>query len=403
MKYHYQGYDRKAQVVNGTIDASSDKDALNKLRELNIMPKLLEAEAPEAGVMDSLFSSEAPSLKEFIVFIRQLSVLQNAGLPIVQSLEVLSTQTPNKGFAAVIGRVKKQVEEGSSLAEAVQKFPHVFDRTFVHLIAAGEVSGSLDVVFARMAKYYEKIGALRRRILSALLYPSVILAVVFSVFMFLLGVVVPAIARMFKQQSKQLPEITTKMIALSDFIRGNFPIIGLVVVATIFLIFYFVKSKDARDAIDPLLLKVPVFGNIFLKSCLARFSRTLATMIQSGVPILDGLEVTAKVSGNVLLEDAILDTKDSIREGNTIAGPLSRSNVFPPMVVSMVAIGEQTGDLDVMLEKIADFYEDEVETIVSALTTIIEPLMIVLVGLLVLGVLVPMYLPLFQMGELVGK
>jgi type IV pilus assembly protein PilC len=406
MKVKYQGVARAGKRVEGELDVQSVDDAKAQLRNMQIRPlKLVKVNEKKAGASSGfdlqslLGNSGKPTLIEFTAFIRQLATMQGAGIPIVQSLSVLAEQSENKAFGSVLNQVRSQIEQGATLADALRKHPKVFDRIFLNLIAAGEISGALDKVLLRLAVYYEKAASLKRKIVSALTYPVLILVIVIVVVIVLLTLVVPTFASMFASSGKPLPAATQVILNLSNFIRSNFLFLGLGFGGVLFGIYYAFTNEGTRRVIDPLLIEIPVFGNLIKKISISRFSRTLATMIQSGVPILDALEITANVAGNYAVEDTVKRVRQSITEGNSIAGPLSKASVFPKMAVSMIAIGEQTGSLEQMLIKIAEFYEDEVDAAVSSLTSILEPLMIVIVGLVVAGVLIPMYLPIFSMGD----
>jgi type IV pilus assembly protein PilC len=318
-------------------------------------------------------------------------------------LSVLAEQAVNPGFSKVLNQVVKGVQEGETLTQSLQKHPSVFDKIFINLISAGESSGTMDKILDRLATYYEKMASVRRKIVTATMYPTAILVIVFGIITGLMVFVVPMFERMFKEQGKKLPEATQMLITFSQFVRGNliFIILGAFMLA--FGIVYAFKNEEAREKIDPVLLYVPIFGNVLSKSCLVRFCRTLGTLIQAGVPILDAFNLAAKVSGNYEIQKAAMRVQASVKEGSSISGPLASEGTFPRMVVSMISVGEQTGELEKMLMKVAEFYEDEVESVVSALTSILEPLMIVIIGIVVVSVLVPLYLPVFKLGDLMGN
>lgn len=408
MKFYYWGYDNTAKKVNGEVEAGSVGEARVQLKAKSVwITRLvssteLNSTTGVALFLKELLASSKPSMSDFTAFIRQLATMQGAGVPIVQSLGVLANQQVNKSFGAVLGNVQKSIEGGTSLTESLKKYPKVFDRIFINLVGAGEVSGALERVLQRLAIFYEKSAALRRKVISAFTYPTMVVALVFIVISVLMTFVVPTFEKMFKQGGKPLPEATQIVVNASHFIRDNWIFVFGGAAAVIFGIITAFKSQEVRKVIDPYLMKVPIFGTLFQKISIARFSRTLATMIQSGVPIVDALDICASVAGNYAVEDVIMETKKSISEGNSISAPLANANVFPNMAVSMIAIGEQTGALDQMLTKIAEFYEDEVDATVGALSSILEPLMIVIVGLVVAGVMIPMYLPIFSLADTVG-
>ena len=406
MKFRHTSYDNTAQKVSGEIDAPSETEVRTRLRAQNLRPIMIVATESSAknsfsseGSLFSLFNSPVPDLMEFTAFIRQLATMQAAGISIVQSLKVLSDQVDNRGFGEVLQKVQKQIEEGSTLTEALRRHPKVFDRIFINLISAGEVSGSLDKVLQRLAIYYEKSASLRRKVKGAMTYPVLIVVMVIGILTIMLTFVVPTFADLFKSGGKALPASTQALMDISHYIRTQWYVIVSVLGGVGYGIFYMFTNEGARRSLDPFLMKVPLFGDLIQKIGIARFSRTFGTMIQSGVPILEALEITGRIAGNYAIEDAIQKTRQSITQGNTIAAPLMATNVFPKMAVSMISIGEQTGALDQMLNKIAEFYEDEVDAKVSALTSILEPLMIVVVGIVVAGVLIPMYLPIFQLSD----
>ncbi len=412
MKFKYSGYDRAAKVVNGEFEASNEADARAKLRSLQVRPLKLVGSGRSGGGPSAKSKSAnidigallgannpRPAIHEFTAFIRQLATMQGAGIPIVQSLGVLAEQVENKNFGKCLFRIQKMIEEGASLTDALRKYPDVFDKIFVNLIAAGEMSGSLEAILNRLSIYYEKVSSLRRKVKSAMTYPILTLVVTVVVIVILMMFVVPTFASMFASSGKALPGPTQLILDISNAFREYWYIVFGGIGAAVYGIIFSFKDESTRRKIDPLLLTLPIFGPLLMKIGIARFARTLGTMIQSGVPILDALEITSKVAGNYAIEGAIDKTRKSISQGNTIAGPLGAANVFPKMAVSMIAIGEQTGALDQMLTKVAEFYEDEVDAAVSSLTSILEPLMIVVVGVIVASVLIPMYLPIFKMGE----
>lgn len=410
MKYRYQGYDNTARKVSGEVEANSEAEARSKLRTQSVRPITLVASGDggakggsaggnSAGSLLAFMNSPTPDLMEFTAFIRQLATMQAAGISIVQSLKVLSDQVDNRGFGEVLTKVQKAIEEGGTLTESLKKHPKVFDRIFINLIAAGEVSGSLDKVLQRLAIYYEKSASLRRKVKGAMTYPVLIVVMVVVILTIMLTFVVPTFAEMFKSGGKALPASTQFLMDLSSYIRGQWYVLVGAFAGAVYGIYFMFTNEGARRTIDPYLMKVPIFGDLVQKIGIARFSRTFGTMIQSGVPILEALEITGRIAGNYAIEDAIQQTRQSITQGNSIAAPLMATNVFPKMAVSMISIGEQTGALDQMLTKIAEFYEDEVDAKVSAMTSILEPLMIVIVGAVVAGVLIPMYLPIFQLSD----
>jgi type IV pilus assembly protein PilC len=326
----------------------------------------------------------------------------DAGLPLVQGLTILAEQSENKTFKAILKEITKDVEGGSTLAEALKKHPKVFDELFVNLVAAGEVGGILDTILRRLADYIEKAEKLKKRIKGAMTYPLVVVAIAIIVIAVILIFVIPVFEDMFAGFGAALPAPTQLVVNMSRFIKGNFHFIFIGFALGIVALKQYRNSKQGRKSTDALLLKVPVFGELLRKVAVARFTRTLGTMIQSGVPILDSLEIVAKTSGNVILEEIIYEVRGSIAEGQTIAEPLSETDIFPGMVVQMISVGEATGALDTMLGKIADFYDDEVDAAVEALTSMLEPLLMLFLGGSIGGLVVAMYLPIFQMAAAMG-
>lgn len=336
--------------------------------------------------------------KEIVVFTRQFATMIDAGLPLVQCLEILGSQQTNVHFQKVINLVKTDVEAGSTLADALSKHGKVFDELYVNLVAAGEVGGILDTILNRLATYMEKNLKLRRQVQGAMVYPSVVLVVAFGVVFVLLYWVIPVFEKMFRDFGGTLPGPTQFVIDLSNGMRANvIPVIAGI--AATYLIYRAIgRTPRGRLFYDGVMLKAPVLGPLFRKVAVAKFTRTLGTMISSGVPILDALTITGKSAGNKVVENAISYTRERISEGRTMADPLAETGVFPPMVVQMIAVGESTGAMDSMLQKIADFYEEEVDTAVSALTALLEPLMMVVLGVLLGGMIIAMYLPIFELA-----
>lgn len=408
MIFRYQGYDRSAQKVAGEIEAVSEADARSRLRTQNIRPLKLVGEnrtltaSGASNFIDGLglgIGSSKPDVFQFTAFIRQFATMQSAGIPIVQSLSVLSEQVENRGFGKTLDGVKKLIEEGTTFADALRRYPKVFDRIFINLIAAGEMSGSLEQILSRLAHYYEKSSSLRRKVKAALTYPMVILSMVVVVVTVLLIYVVPMFSSMFASNGKALPAATQVVLDISNFVRAHAILLAVGIAGVVGGTIFIFSDENSRRQLDPMLMQIPIIGDLMKKIGIARFARTLGTMIQSGVPILDALDITGKVAGNYAIETAIMRTRQSISTGNSIAGPLEQARIFPRMAISMIAIGEQTGALDQMLNKVAEFYEDEVDNKIGSLTSLLEPLMMIIVGVVVAGVLIPMYLPIFKLGE----
>lgn len=347
-----------------------------------------------------MFKKGVPS-REVMVFTRQFSVMIKAGVPIVRCLEVLSYQSQNKRFKQIILEITRSVESGNTLTAALSKHPATFDTLYVSMARAGEMGGVLDITLTRVAEYLEKSEALKGKIKSAMAYPSVIFAVAIGAVFFLLTFIMPTYAQLFEGFGAKLPALTRAVMGLSDFIRGNFLLLFGSTIAMIIGFRAYVKTDRGKRQLDNFVLNVPVFGPLIRKAAVARFSRTLSTLTASGVPILSGLEITATTSGNKIIEEAVLKAKESIGGGKTISGPLQESGVFPPLVISLVRIGEESGSLGEMLEKIADFYDMEVDTAVATLTSLIEPITIVFLGAIVGVIVAAMYLPMFEMAAVV--
>jgi type IV pilus assembly protein PilC len=395
--FTWEGRSTQGTPQKGSIEAANEAVALLLLRRQNIQPASIK-EKPKDILADIAFLQPKVKTKDLILFTRQLSTMIDAGLPLIQGVEILANQEPNKTFQKILNQIKTDVEAGSTFADALKKHPKVFDNLYTNLVAAGELGGVLDIVLQRLAAYIEKNERLKRKVKGALVYPSTILVIAVVVVLVMLVFVIPVFQEMFSSLGGQLPALTQGVVDLSAFLRRNFLFLIGAAVAVGF-VFSRVKATDKGEYFfDKLFLKLPVFGLLLRKVAVARFSRTLGTMISSGVPILDGLDIVAKTSGNRIVQEAIMITKASISEGKTIAEPLSKSGVFPSMVCQMVAVGESTGALDSMLIKIADFYDEEVDAAVDSLTSLIEPMMMIFLGGTVGTMLAAMYLPIFKMA-----
>ncbi len=397
----WKGRTAGGEVRAGEIEADSREDALARLRRQRIITTQVR---PKSRDISFSFGKrkKGVSKRDLAIFTRQFSTMIDAGLPLVQCLEILSKQTESPSFRDVISSVMHDVEAGTTLAEALAKRPHAFDSLYVNMVEAGEAGGILDKILQRLATYIEKAEALRRKVKSAMTYPAVVLCVAGAAMAFMLLCIIPVFAKVFADFGGELPLPTQIVVDLSDFLKKAWWIIGALIAAAILALKRYRATERGRRHTDRLLLRSPILGDLIRKASIARFTRTLGTMISSGVPILAGLDITAKTSGNAVVEDAIQATKTSIREGETIATPLRQSRVFPPMVVQMISVGEETGALDKMLEKIANFYDEEVNTAVDTLTSIIEPVMIVVMGVGVGGMVVSMYLPMFKLINVVA-
>jgi len=402
--FAYVGKTRQGAVKKGDLTAKSREEAAEQLRKQNIVVSSLQEKAAE-GILQRLNMGGGVSDKDIVVFTRQFATMINAGLPLIQCLEILSTQSENKVFGKAIGEIKVDVESGSTLADALKKHPKMFDELYVNLVHAGEVGGLLDTILGRLAKHIEKAMKLKSQIKGAMVYPSAILGVAVIVISVLMIFVIPIFAKMFLEMSGGkvgLPTPTQLVIDASNFMQSNILYLLIGAAALVYGIKRYYATPKGRLVMDRLFLRVPVMGDLIRKASVAKFTRTLGTLITSGVPILDGLTITSKTSGNKVVEVAIMMARQSISEGKTVAEPLSKSGVFPNMVTHMISVGEATGALDAMLGKIADFYDDEVDAAVAALTAMLEPIMMVFLGTIIGFIVIAMYLPIFKMAAAIG-
>lgn len=399
--YQWVAITKKGRKIKGEIDAANDKIATNQLKKRNLTIKKL-APKPKDLLSGLAFMQPKVTKRDIVIFTRQFSTMIDAGLPLVQGLQILAEQSENPTFKVILKKINSDVEGGSTLAEALKKHPEVFDNLFVNLVAAGEVGGILDTILRRLAVFIEKAEKLKSQIKGAMTYPIVVMAIAIIVIVVILVFVIPVFEDMFKSFGSALPVPTQIVVNMSAFIQGYWYLIFGALFAVIFLFKRYRNTPGGRKTTDALALKLPVFGDLLKKTAVARFTRTLGTMLSSGVPILDALEIVAKTSGNVIIEEILFEVRGSIAEGQTIAEPLSENEIFPGMVIQMIAVGEATGALDTMLEKIADFYDDEVDTAVEALTSMLEPLLMLFLGVSIGGLVVAMYLPIFQMAGAVG-
>ena len=400
--YLWKARTRQGTIKKGEVEASNDAAVMAQLRAQMLLPVSVKTKAKD--ISEYLpFLKPGITTKELVIFTRQFATMIDAGLPLVQCLEILGDQQDNRTFKEVIRDVKTDVEQGSTFADALRKHPKPFDALYVNLVQAGEIGGILDTIMNRLAVYLEKADALARKVKGAMVYPITVLVVAVSVVVLMLVKIIPTFEKMFADFGGELPGPTQAVINLSNWMQ-EWLVVFLVVTAGVIVAYFQARKRvpKFRRATDMLALKLPVFGPLLRKVAVARFSRTLGTMVASGVPILDGLDIVAKTAGNVVIEEALYDVKAAISEGKTIAEPLSESEVFPGMVVQMIAVGEETGAMESMLSKIADFYDDEVDAAVEALTAMLEPAMMVVLGGTVGGLLVAMYLPIFKIAETIG-
>ena len=400
-KFMWEGKTRVGGTMTGEIEAPNEAFVIAQLRRQQIVPVKIKPKPRDLGF--SLLGRRGKvSKRELAIFTRQFATMIDAGLPLVQCLDILGMQEENQAFKKVILKVKEDVESGSTFADALGKHPHVFDELFVNLVSAGEVGGILDTILSRLAAYIEKAMKLAKQVKSAMVYPSTILAVALIVTVVLLVYVIPIFGDMFKDFGATLPLPTQFVMAISGYTRKYFLVGVVLLVLLVMGIRWYYKQENGRRRIDRLLLRVPIFGDLLRKIAVARFSRTLGTMVSSGVPILESMDIVAKSAGNKVIEEAILRARTSISEGKTIAEPLADSKVFPIMVTQMVSVGEATGALDTMLNKIADFYDDEVDAAVGALTSLLEPMLMIFLGVVIGGLVIAMYLPIFKLAGVVG-
>ncbi len=389
----WKGKNRFGAFQEGILIADTRDAATAILRRQNVQLTSIKEKGRELRLIPKF--PRGVGAKRVAIFTRQFSVMLDAGLPLVQCLEILGEQEENRTFREIIQQVRSDVESGSNLADAMRKHPKAFDNLYVSMIAAGEAGGILDVILQRLATYIEKVVRLNSQVQSALIYPVSIIVIAAGVVTIILWKVIPVFAQLFAGLGGELPFLTRAVVGASNFLGRFFPLIILAIFLIIAAIRRYHKTERGRRVIDGFLLKLPVVGMLVRKIAVARFCRTLSTLTASGVPILDGLEITAKTSGNAIVEDAIMAVRKSVEEGKTISGPLAETKVFPPMVVQMVNVGEQTGALDQMLAKIADFYEEEVDTAVAGLMKLLEPLMIVILGGIIGTIVTAMYMPMY--------
>ena len=388
-------------IQRGQIDAADRRAAALALRQRQLIVTSLRPR-PRDLTLNLPGLTGGVAVKDLVVFTRQFATMISSGLPLIQCLDTLGRQTPNKRLAAIIMQVKADVEAGASFTEALRKHPRVFGDFYVNMVAAGEAGGALDTILTRLAVYLEKSRALRSKVRGAVAYPAAIVAVAVLVMIFMLLYVIPIFADLFESFGGALPAPTRLVMALSSGIKAGILYVAVAAVALAWGFRWFRRTAGGRRLVDTALLKTPIVGSLVEKVAVASFARTLATLVSSGVPILDGLAITARITGNKVMEDALLDAIDRIKQGSTIAEPLRDQTVFAPMVVQMIEVGENAGALDAMLNKIADFYDDEVNHAVEALTSLLEPLLMVVLGALIGLMLIAMYLPIFEMAGTLG-
>ncbi len=398
-QFAWEGRTRAGEVRKGTMEAEAEPEVANRLRAQGITLSKAKKKAKDLEIKLPFGIGQGVPEKDLVVFTRQFATMIDAGLPIVQCLEILASQTPNKNFQKCLYDVKAQVESGSTFSDALKKHPNVFNDLYTNLVQAGEVGGILDTILSRLALYIEKAMKLKSQVKGAMVYPISILAVAIIVVIVLLWKVIPVFENMFKDfGGGALPKPTQIVINISNaFVDHAFLIVGSII-GTIVAFSSAIRTTRGRAIFDRVLLKAPIIGPVMRKVAVARFTRTMGTLLASGVAILDAMEIVAKTAGNVVIHDAIMYARQKISEGKNMAEPLAETKVFPSMVVQMIGVGEQTGAMDTMLQKVADFYEDEVDVAVGALTKLMEPLMMVFLGGICGGLIIAMYLPIFEMA-----
>ena len=406
--FAYRVRDQQGKLVTGTLEAESVNIVAGKLRHMGFVPVSIESSEKKRGTREVKipYFSGRIKLKEVAVFSRQFATMINSGLTLLRALAILSDQTTNQELARIVGEVRNDVEKGVGLSVAMARHPKAFSRLYVAMVRSGEMGGSLDAVLSRLAMTIEKQVELRRKVKSAMTYPIVVGVIVVLILLAMLIFVVPMFKGMYAELDSKLPAPTLVLLAVSTILKKFFPLVILGAGLGVWAGRRWIRTPAGRRSMDAFKLRAPVFGQLAHKTALARFSRSLASLVRAGVPILDALEIVSETAGNVIIADAVTDTQAAVKSGESLAKPLEAHPVFPPMVVQMIAVGEETGALDEMLEKIADFYEAEVEATVEALTSLIEPLLIVVMGVTVGGMVVALYMPMFgiigKLGDAAG-
>jgi len=398
--YEYVVKDKNGKTFKGTIESNERRNVLDRLQGEGFIVISVAEKSPKKELLS--FLQAGVKIDDLVVFSRQLATMVDAGIPILGSMDILAQQTENKRLQQILVKVRNDIEIGFSLSGAFLKHPKIFPPLYISMVKAGESSGMLDDILDRLATYLEKTAALQKKIKSALVYPAVVTVMAISITVLMLVKVIPVFKDIFAGFGAVLPTPTLVLILISDAFRQYFPIFLLLIGAGIYLFGWYRKTKRGRLNLDRFLLRLPVFGVLFTKVAVSKFTRTLSTLVKSGVPILSSLEVVAKTCGNSVFETAIDGVRNSVREGENIANPLEHSRVFPPMVVKMISVGEQTGELEKMLSKVADFYDEQVDTAVTGLTSIIEPLIIAFLGIVIGGIVICMFLPIFQLSSIIN-
>jgi type IV pilus assembly protein PilC len=404
-QFSYKARGAGGNVTEAAIEAPDQRSAMDRLRAQKLIVLEINESAP--GILDTIqrFNPFKPRVtnKDIVLFSRQLSTLVSAGVALVSGLNILVDQMENPAFKSVVSKVKDDIEAGLSIADSLKKHPQAFSDLYIAMVKAGEVGGILDVILERLSTYLEAAEDLRHKVKGALMYPAVVSSIAALVTVFLLVFVIPTFKEIFTSFGAELPLPTRIVIGTSEFLQKRWWIILIGLLGCFYLFRQWLKTENGRKIFDTNALRLPLFGPLLRKVSVAKFTRTLGTLVKSGVPILQAMETVAQTSGNKVIEKAIMDAREAIREGERIAEPLRKSGSFPPMVVQMIAVGEETGNLDVMLSKIADFYDQEVEVAVKGLTSMIEPIVIVFMGIVIGGIVIAMFIPMFELGQLASK
>ena len=400
--FKYATKNSAGKTVNGFLEAPDRTQIIDMLRKKNLIIVSVTEAPPKFKLSAISFGSKKIKTDDLVIFSRQLATMVDAGIPLVGALDILGEQIENKTFGAIILKMRNDIETGSSLSEALSKHKKIFSTLFVSMVKAGESSGMLDEILDRLAAYLEKTSALQKKVGSALIYPAVVSGMAVGITLLLLLKVIPIFKNIFEGFGAELPKPTMILIVISDSLRHYLLLIIIIIAAMIFFASRYVKTERGRLAFDSLLLKMPIFGILLKKVAISKFTRTLSTLIKSGVPILNSLDIVGKTAGNKAIEAAVNIVRNNVREGESVAEPLARSRLFPPMVTRMISVGEQSGQLEKMLSKIADFYDEQVDTSVSGLTSLIEPLIIAFLGIVIGTVVICMFLPIFRIASVVA-
>jgi type IV pilus assembly protein PilC len=396
--FRYVAKEKTGKAVTGVLEYSDRSLLIETLRKKGlVIISINEVKKRRVG------GTKGVKLEDVVIFSRQLATMVDSGIPLVQAMDILSDQIETPNFKNIVAAIRDDIEMGSSFSEALSKHPHVFTPLYINMVKAGESSGALDDILERLASYLEKTSALQRKVKSSLIYPAVVVIMAFLITLVMLLKVIPTFKGIFELLGGTLPLPTRILIFVSDSLRSMFLYIVIGASVVIFTLRRYIKTAQGRNLFDRMILRLPVIGQILRKVAVAKFTRTLSTLVKSGVPILVSLEIVSRTSGNTVIEKALEEVRKSIKEGENIAVPLAKSGAFPPMVVRMISVGEQTGELEKMLSKIADFYDDQVDAAVSGLTSLIEPLIIGFLGLVIGGIVIAMFLPVFKMTELIAR